>query len=234
MVSILTRQTRRSVRRRIPRTTRLPPCRRQFHSARRTKPARRDRQRRNRSHRLRRRHALLRRSKNSRLRLVRPTAGQRRPTQTSPDHARRARLPVKCSASKTNPTATTSSPSFSATTQLHKSNFCETSGPKNPSANAAGTFDPFYFELCSSLYSTRRRVLHVLIKPSDHFVKHVLDTLAARVTMRFVRQHHQPRRRAVAFQRLVHSLRLNRKRTRVVVGFAVNHQHRFVDLRVQT
>lgn len=36
----------------------------------------------------------------------------------------------------------------------------------------------------SLFFGSRRRVLHVLIKPTDHLVKHVLDRFPARVTMR--------------------------------------------------
>ena len=55
------------------------------------------------------------------------------------------------------------------------------------------------------LFSAWRGVLHVFIEPVDHLVKHVFDTLAPRVTMRLVRQHHQPHRRATSLQRLVHA-----------------------------
>src|SRR5215213_2621104 len=76
-----------------------------------------------------------------------------------------------------------------------------------------------------------RCVLHVLIKPTDHLVEHVLDTLAARITMRLVWQHHEPNGRTIPLHRLVHALRLDRERPGVVVSLTVNHQHRLIDLR---
>src|SRR5215204_2724073 len=65
--------------------------------------------------------------------------------------------------------------------------------------------------------------LHVLIKPGDHFIKHMHETLPAGVAVSFKRQHHQTHCGAMSLQCLVHTFRLDWKSSRVVIGLTVCH-----------
>mmetsp|Transcript_38188 Transcript_38188/g.96676 ORF Transcript_38188/g.96676 Transcript_38188/m.96676 type:complete len:523 (-) Transcript_38188:1676-3244(-) len=66
----------------------------------------------------------------------------------------------------------------------------------------------------------------VLLDPLVHLVESVHDGLARAVAVRLVRQQHQPARGAVALERMVVALRLQRERARVVVVLAVDEQQR--------
>lgn len=46
--------------------------------------------------------------------------------------------------------------------------------------------------------STRGSFLHIFIEPADLLPKHMLNRLLGAVTMRFIRQKHQPDRRPIA------------------------------------
>src|SRR5262249_30623823 len=83
----------------------------------------------------------------------------------------------------------------------------------------------------SSSLAQRRRLhsLHVLAHPRNHLPQSVFDGFAGGVTMRFERQRHVPDVTAVAFERLVHAVALDRVRAGVVVGLAVNQQDRLFE-----
>src|SRR5262249_38339482 len=60
------------------------------------------------------------------------------------------------------------------------------------------------------------RILHIPVEPRRHLVQRVLDRFARGVAVRFVRQRYEADLAAVALDRLIHPLALNRKRPRIV------------------
>src|SRR5262245_41113870 len=72
--------------------------------------------------------------------------------------------------------------------------------------------------------------LHVIIHPRDHLPQRVFDRFAGGVTVSFERQRHVADIAAVALERLIHPVALNRVRAGVVVGLAVNEQDRLLEL----
>src|SRR5215470_16288903 len=72
--------------------------------------------------------------------------------------------------------------------------------------------------------------LHVLIHPRDHLPQRVFDRFAGGVSVRFERQRHVADIAAVALDRLIHPVALNRVRAGVVVGLAVDEQDRRLEL----
>ena len=72
--------------------------------------------------------------------------------------------------------------------------------------------------------------LQVGIEPRGHLVKHVENGFPGAVAVTLVWKHHQTRRRAVPFERVVESFALHGKCAGVVVGFPVHKKQRRLDL----
>ncbi len=73
-------------------------------------------------------------------------------------------------------------------------------------------------------------VFDVLVEPCDHFPQRVFDGFSSDIAVRFMRKTDVSDCSAIAADRLVKSLALNRKRPRVVVICSVNQQDRNLDL----
>src|SRR5688572_20546495 len=98
--------------------------------------------------------------------------------------------------------------------------------PQAPVGAAAEAEEASSFELAARL--NRRDVFHPTLKPRKHFVECVLDGFSRRISVRFVRQHDQPRGAAVSRNCLVHPLGLNGKRSGVVIHLTVDEENRFL------
>src|SRR5579864_6504023 len=80
------------------------------------------------------------------------------------------------------------------------------------------------------LLPCRWRVLYPFIKPRNHLPKSVFSGFSGQISVSFIRQLHVTHDAAVAFNRLIHALALDRKSARVIVCHAVDQQDRVLDL----